>query len=142
MGKAYHLCCTDCGWNEVFYLGSGRNDGPQQASEALDELLRSEYGETYRACLDAQDHSGIRIERVLYRCRHCGELQVRLQAQLRSEDLVISPAYYCIRCGKMLGKVRPHLIKKQPCPRCRGAISVSSVAEWEIAPSADPGIHK
>lgn len=141
MGKVYHLRCESCDWNEVFYIGVGLNDGEAQANEALLNLLESEHGGEYDAFIRTQEHVGFRIERSLYRCRHCGRLQVRLQAQIRSADTVVSPAYYCDQCGKMLGKVRPHMIKKQLCPVCRKPIIVEKITGWDIAPEAESAVH-
>ena len=58
MGKAYHLRCENCDWNEVFYLGAGLNDGEAQANEAFLHLLESEHGEEYDAFIRSQEHAG------------------------------------------------------------------------------------
>jgi len=137
VGKAYHLRCSQCGWQETFYLGFGKNDGAAQASEALEQLLGSEHG----PFICSLERGTIRIERCLYRCRHCGRLQVRLQAQIHGGDTLLSPAYFCDCCGKLLGKVRPHLIKKQFCPLCQSPVVVDQITEWDIAPPAESALR-
>lgn len=137
MGKAYHLRCGSCEWQETFYLGFGKNDGEAQANEALQHLLDSEHG----AFIRSLERGTMRIERCLYRCRHCGRLQVRLQAQIHGGDTVLSPAYYCDQCGKLLGKVRSHMIKKQLCPLCKSPVIVDQISEWDIAPPPESAPH-
>ena len=141
MGKAYHVKCENCDWSDVFYLGIGLNDGVEQANEALKHILNSEHGAEYDAFIRSQEHAGFKIERNLYRCRHCGQLQVRLQAQIHGVETIVCPAYYCENCGKMLGKVRPTMIKKQPCPVCKGTIIVEKTTEWDIAPEAESAVR-
>lgn len=141
MGKAYHVRCETCRWNDVFYLGKGKNDREKQANEALHYLMESNLREEIDLFIHSQTSIAMTMERHLYVCQHCKRLQVRLQIHLRSDTALFCPAYYCDKCGKILKKIRENMIKKQLCPICMGHIIVDRVTNWDIAPNAEAAIR-
>ena len=133
MGKAYHVRCTECAYEETFYLGVGANDR-DLVQEVLDDLNNGGYGEEALAFATHYERGLVTCERMLYRCRKCGNLEPRVKMRIIGDDMSFSQPYFCSVCGKLMGQVKQADVKKQLCPRCAKPIEVVEVSKWDIAP--------
>jgi len=136
MGKAYKISCKECGYTDTFYLGTGRNDENAPAA-VMKDILEGKYGEdeAKNALLYGDK---IKVQRELYRCRKCGNLEEHMKTQIYMESgMIDSLPYYCTKCGSLLGQVKASDIKKQMCPKCGKAIEVTETFNWDIAPAPE-----
>lgn len=133
VGKAYHVKCTECAYEETFYLGIGANDA-DMVREAIEDLSSGGYGEAALAFAMHYESGLVECQRMLYRCRKCGRLETRIKMRMIGEDMSFSQPYFCTACGKLLGQVKPADVKKQSCPRCGKPIEVVETFRWDIAP--------
>jgi DNA-directed RNA polymerase subunit RPC12/RpoP len=137
MGKAYHVKCASCGYREVFALGAGA-ERKKMVDAAIEALNEGKYGEETQRFVDAHERGTIICERKLYRCRKCGNLEVRTKMRLAAADcpLSYSQEYYCGRCGKMMGQVKQADLRRLNCPACGRPLTLEKVTDWDIAPDA------
>ncbi len=133
MGKAYQVKCTECNYEEKFFLGPGSNDA-NMTKEAKKDLRSGLYGEQAREFSILASYGKIQCQRTLYRCRQCGNLEPRIKMRIVTQTLHFSQPYFCSKCGKLMGQVRPSDIKKQHCPICGKPIQVVNISNWDIAP--------
>lgn len=138
MGKIYSVTCPRCHWTGEMYLGPGLCDR-RRADEALIAMQTGPDAASMQRMLLTAPDLEMRLERVLYLCRACGRYQTRLAATFRDpySQISMSRAYRCDKCGGLLTRVRPHLIRRRPCPQCGGELLWEATGEWDIAPAAE-----
>ena len=138
MGNTYSVTCPKCSWTGEMHLGQGLCDR-RRADEALIAMQTGPDAASMQSMLLTSPDLEMRLERVLYFCRACGRYQIRLTATFRNpySQTSMSRVYRCDECGGMLARVRPHLIRRRPCPQCGGDMLWETTGEWEIAPAAE-----
>lgn len=129
MGKTYDVKCSVCDYQEKFYIGIGKDD-TNVAEEAMEILQAGGYGEEARLFCMQAENSEIECKRMLYRCRKCGNLETKVKIRIITDNISFSQPYYCTKCEKLMGQVKPADIKKQLCPKCGKEICVVSVGNF------------
>jgi len=76
MGKAYAVACDCCSYNEIFFLGAGKNDNSVPYA-VLDDINAGRYGREVRDFVLASESGTLWCERKLYRCRKCGNIEIK-----------------------------------------------------------------
>ena len=129
MGKIYNVKCFECDYEEKFYIGVGEDDFKLK-EEVIKTIKDGGYGEEALNFFVGVKNSDIECKRMLYHCKKCGNLEMKIKMRIVTSNISFSQPYYCSKCGKMMGQVKVADIKKQVCPKCSKEISVVNIQNF------------
>lgn len=127
---AYEMDCPSCPYQATFCLG---RQGEDHAlfKEILGEIRAGQIDPLMLIDLVQSDDCELDFSRELYRCRNCGNLEVKKQLRLIKGDKSLSAAYSCPLCGERMSLVKRGQIASIDCPDCRKPLSLVSEKQWD-----------
>lgn len=126
---AYEMACEHCDYKETFRLGR-QGDDSRLFSEILDDIRKGDVDPLILIDLVQGSEGELDFSRELYRCRHCGNLEVKNRLRLVSSDKTLSAPYNCSNCGERMTQVKRGQIASIDCPQCRKPLNLLSEKQW------------
>ncbi len=133
---AYEMACDACPFKATFHLGRHGEDS-YMYQEILNEIRAGDIDPLILIDLVQNEDSELDFSRELYRCRHCGNLEVMKRLRLITPDKTLSAAYNCSNCGERMSQVKRGHIASLDCPDCRKPLNLVSEKQWSGVPEIE-----
>jgi DNA-directed RNA polymerase subunit RPC12/RpoP len=130
LANGFEVGCPDCGYREMFFMGTSLFEVGKDFLESLDPENRAAFEELLKDAVVVQKIS----EKRLYKCPSCGSFALKRYARVQYDtDKTLETRFECHRCRKLMKPVK-HIdeIRGVACPKCKaGSIEITQLIHWD-----------